>query len=86
MCTLYDCEANVIREICVDFHLHKTTWTQDCKKRLLLVLLFDISFVVRGGLGVNSTQEHGVIGMLLKSVLCDVDMPVFIYLCVLTLV
>ena len=69
MCILYDCEANVIREICVDFHLHKTTWTQDCKKRLLLVLLFDIRFVVRGGLGFNSTQEHGVIGMLLKSVL-----------------
>ena len=49
-------------------------------------LLFDIGFVVfTGGLGVNSTQEHGVIGMLLKSVLCDVDMPVFVYLCVLIL-
>ena len=35
-----------------------------------------IGFAFTGGLGVNSTQEHGVIGMLLKSVLCDVDMPV----------
>ena len=50
------------------------------------MLLFDIGFVLTGILCVNSTQEHGVIGMLLKSVLCDVDMPVFIYLCVLTLV
>ena len=60
------------------------------KKRFLLVLLFDIIFVVRGGLGVNCTQEHSVIGMLLKSVLwqrlCDVDMPVFVYLCVLIFV
>ena len=74
MCTLYDCEANVIREICVNLHCiiaqNNQSWTQDCKYNgFLLVLLFDIIFVVRGGLGVNSAQEHGVIGMLLKSVL-----------------
>ena len=48
-------------------------------------LLFDIGFVVFGSLGVNNTQGHGVIGMLLESVLCDVDIPVFLYLCVLIL-
>ena len=72
--------------MCQPSYLHKTSWTQDCKyKGLLLGLLFDIGFVVFGGLGVNNTQEHGVIGMLLESVLCDVDIPVFVYLCVLIL-
>ena len=74
--------------MCQPSYLHKTSWTQDCKsKGLLLGLLFDIGFVVfTGGLSVNSTQEHGVIGMLLKSALCDVDMPVFVYLSVLIFV